>query len=219
MEAATQTTSFPGLGAISTTNKSQLRSNLVASNRPKQAVNEEDLNYVLLDACATAEKLKESQEECAKLRAQTLKLRRDLKEAQDFVFSLQPRQTPFTESEAALDFRSLCDSVQIWVERELSDFIFEKVLFKNRTQVATARKLLAHISLPGKEASKIPGTDDYNITTVIMRFLEVNVFNKDFYCGVGEREVEFLRSLQASMRSLNPPRGKFSFSCTLSTTE
>lgn len=222
------------LKSIPKAKRSQSRFNPVASGPPEYAPEEIVLNSVLNHVFATAEN---HEEECAKLRAentklqddlkavataetsaafheaenlklhaQNTKLERDLKEAHDFVFSLQPRQTSLTESEAAPAFKTLCDSVENWVDRELSDFISEKAAYKMMSGLY-AKRFIKYIVLPGRQCSELPETDEYNIIAAIMRYLYVKVFDRDFYCAE-DGDVQFFDSLQASMQSLTPRRGR-----------
>jgi len=86
--------------------------------------------------------------------------------------------------------------------------LYDRILTKEkRPHVELSRMLLSLIPHPGKEAFKYPETDEYNITAAILRFLCGEIFNKEFYCHIGNREIEsFMVSVETSMRNLEPRR-------------
>jgi hypothetical protein len=163
----------------------------------------------VVEASATANDLfKASQNECEILRAQVFELRKNLQDAQDFIFSLQPRQQKLTETEAAGDFNTLCGSIEEWVDRKLGEALDGRILTKEKSVLSEPlTMLLSLIPYPGKEAFKYPETDEYNITAAILRFLCNEIFNREFYCPIGDREIEFMVSVEKSMRNLEPRRG------------
>jgi GAF domain-containing protein len=161
-----------------------------------------------VEASAAADTLfKASQNECEILRAQVLELRKNLQDAQDFIFSLQPRQQKLTETEAAEDFYTLCGSIEEWVDSKFGEALDGRILTKEKVLSEPLTKLLSLIPHPGKEAFKYPGTDEYNITAAILQFLCNEIFNKEFYCPIGDREIEFMVSVEKSMRNIEPRRG------------
>jgi hypothetical protein len=152
--------------------------------------------------------LQATQSECEILRTRVFELQDNLKDAHDFIFSLQPRQQRFTETEAAAEFNTLCGSVEMLVDRKVGVALEEKALPKEgRCRLDPARMLIHLIPIPGREAFKYPETDEYNVTAAIIRFLCENIFDLDFYCPLGEQEREFMTSVEKSMRNLEPRRG------------
>lgn len=155
-----------------------------------------------------ANAFKASQNECEILRAQVFELRKNLQDAHDFIFSLQPRQQKLTETEAAADFNTLCGSIEELVDRKLGEALEDRILTKEKSVPSEpSTMLLSLIPYPGKEAFKYPETDEYNITAAVLQFLCNEIFNKEFYCPIGEREIEFVVSIEKSMRNLEPRRG------------
>ncbi|OBT67816.1 hypothetical protein VE03_02423 [Pseudogymnoascus sp. 23342-1-I1] len=151
--------------------------------------------------------LQEVQSECEILRARVLELQDDLKDAHDFIFSLQPRQQRFTETEAAAEFDTLCGSIEMLVVRKVGTALDEKALLKHdRYSPVTAKILMDLIPAPGIEAFKYTETDEYNVTAAIIRFLCNNIFDLDFYLPLGAQEREFMGSIERSMRNLEPGR-------------
>ena len=118
-----------------------------------------------------------SENECEILRAQVIELQRNLQDAQDFIFSRQPRQQKLTETEAAEDFNTLCGSIEEWVDTKLGDALEEKTPTKARLHYTSAKMFLSLIPNRGREAFKYPETDMYNITAAILRFLCNEIFN------------------------------------------
>jgi hypothetical protein len=164
---------------------------------------------------AIKEQFEASQTECEILRNQVLELQKNLHDAQDFIFSLQPRQQRITESEAAVEFHSLCGSVEEWVQTKLGDALEDMTLSKERGPLGQpAKVLLSLISQPGREAFRCPETDEYNIIAVVMRFICNRILDKDFYCPIEKGGMEFLNTIEKSMRNLEPRRGEsFLFPC------
>jgi len=143
----------------------------------------------------------ELQTECGNLRATVLELRRDLQDMQDFIFSLQPRQRRLTETEATEDFNTLCGSIEEWVDRKLGKSLDDRIL-PQTVCLTPSQRLLALIPHPGKEAFRYPGTDEYNITAAILRFLCDEIFDKEFYCPIADVKSSFMESVEQSMRNL-----------------
>jgi hypothetical protein len=166
--------------------------------------------YLALEASRDrAGKLKDSQRDCDILQRQVHELEKDLRDAHDFIFSLQPRREQITESEAAAEFKCLCMMVENWVETNMGDEIHAKGIIKQRViQAPTIRRFLMLVSLSGEEASRCPETDVYNVITAIMKFLYFEIFAKDFYCPVEEGGANFLNSIYTSMKNLEPRRGE-----------
>ena len=168
---------------------------------------EAELNKTMAEACATANKLEDSKKECKHLRDQIVDLQKRLNDTEDFVFSLQRREQKMTESEATAEFNSLCMMVEDWVQSKLGDAIEQKFAEKAILSNPMTRKFLSFIPQPGKDAFRYPDTDEYNVIAAIMRFLCIEIFDKDFYCPIEEGAIEFLTSIERNMRNLEPRRG------------
>lgn len=165
-----------------------------------------DVNSTLAEERTTAEKLEDSKKECKQLRDQLLLLQKDLNDTQDFVFSLQRREQTITEADAAAEFHSLCMIVEEWVQTQLGE-AFDNKSIKATPHLPRIRKFLSLIPQPGKEAFKYPDTDEYNVIAAIMKFLCHEIFDKDFYCPIERGAMDFLTSIERSMRNLEPRRG------------
>jgi hypothetical protein len=154
------------------------------------------------------EQFEASQTECEILRGQVLELRRNLEEQQDFIFSLQPHPAKITETEAKSEFILLCGTIEEWVDTNLGDAIQDRAMLKEKVQLGAAKRLLNMIPYSGREAFKYFDTDERNIAAVIMRYLCVQIFDREFYGPISPEETEYLRSIKRSMRHLNPPRSE-----------
>jgi hypothetical protein len=148
--------------------------------------------------------------EVKELKQEVFQLRKELTEAHDFIFSLQPRTNQVTETEVAADFQSLCQGVEEWVETKLGDHIHDGSLTKG-FDYSHAKRFLNYVSLPGQEAFAIPDTDEYNISGAIMRFLCTEILCKDFYVDIEKGAMNYLNGLMTSMGNLEPRRGMFPF--------
>jgi hypothetical protein len=171
-------------------------------------LSELDLNLKLVEACETAEKLEKSNKECEILRQQVLVLSKNLQEQEDFIFSLQPRRETFTGSEAAAEFKSLCGSVENWVQTTLGDAIDDRKLEKQREILKEpAADFLGLLSRAAHEAFGVVDTDVYLVIAAVMKFLCNTIFDQEWYCPVGKGRMEFLTQLWKSMAKLQPRRG------------
>jgi hypothetical protein len=174
-----------------------------------QTVSESELNVALVRAFRAEQNLAESGLECEKLRKKVIELSKLLKDAQDFIFKLQPYQQKITESDATAAYTSLCKSVESWVEFRLGNAIEDRIIFKESVfDSRSATDILNLVSPAGKDAFSRPETDEHNVIAAVMQFLKHEIFDKDFYCPIDSRGMEFLSSIEKSMRTLVPHRGQ-----------
>ncbi|KAL5338309.1 hypothetical protein BJX70DRAFT_206201 [Aspergillus crustosus] len=145
------------------------------------------------------------EQENALLRSKVTELQRDLHEAQDFLFSLQPRLQTLTEAEAVEEYQSLCASIEDWVDQKLADSL-EEMTVAGELRMKDIQNLMELIPGLGKTAFITRGTDVDNIQAAILRFLTDAVFSQDFYCPLARHEREFVTAVERSMRTLQPRR-------------
>lgn len=154
------------------------------------------------------ERFKASKLESEILRTRVLQLEKELKETQDFVFSMQPRADKLSEAEALGDYNSLWRSVEEWVSSKLGDTIEAMTAGKERVPLGPPAKiLLSIVPPPGREAFRYRDTDEYNVTAVIMHCLSNWILDRDFYCNIEKGGMDFLNSIEKAMRNLEPRRG------------
>lgn len=154
------------------------------------------------------ERLVASKTEADILRARVFQLEGELKETQDFVFSMQPRAQKLSEAEALADFNSLCGSVTEWVESKLGDSIEAMTQGNGRLTLGQpARIFLSMVPPAGREAFRYRDTDEHNIIALIMRCLCDWVLDREFYCNIEKGGMDFLHSIEKAMRNLEPRRG------------
>jgi len=174
-------------------------------DEPESGVEEESIGELSPEA-----KLEESERKCEILLSEVKELRKNLNDAQDFIFSLQPLRDKITESQATAEFSSLCKSVEEWVQTNLSDPLYEKHLIKEKVTLGVpAKEFISILSRSSIEAFRCQDTDDYNVVSGIMKFLCRGIFEPDFYCPVDRGAIEFLKSLEKSIANLEPRRGEF----------
>jgi hypothetical protein len=196
---------------IYSSTKAKLKPTAVDDDNSRTSKSESELHSALEEACDRARKLKDSQRDCDSLQRQIHRLEKELRDAHDFVFSLQPKGEQITESEAAAEFSLLGRMIEDWVETNLGDEIHARSIIEQRgpgLQASRIKRFLMLVSLPGKEASRCHDTDMYNVVAAIMKFLCIEIFDKDFYCPAEQGAMEFLNSLLMSMRHLEPKRGE-----------
>ncbi|KAL4925105.1 uncharacterized protein BDV17DRAFT_190234 [Aspergillus undulatus] len=159
------------------------------------------------ETCVTKPPTFESvQEENAALRTRIAQLQSDLQDAQDFVFSLQPRHKTLTESEAIGDFTALCAAIEEWVDLKLGDALEEMSIADDQLRVKDIGALMDLIPPAGKAAFNILNTDQDLIQAAILRYLNDAIFSQEFYCPLPPSDRQFVLGVERSMRSLTPKR-------------
>jgi hypothetical protein len=102
--------------------------------------------------------------------------------------------------------------LRIGFEFHLGDAIEDRLIFKESPfESRSATDLLNLVSPAGKEAFLCPETDERNVIAAVMQFLIDEIFDKDFYCPIDTKGMDFLASIARSMRSLVPHRGGLLF--------
>lgn len=156
--------------------------------------------------------LEESQKECKALQKQVIGLKQNLQDAQDFIFSLQPRQQSLTEKGAAEEFKSLCASIEEFVGRKLGDALDDRILIKyggTGIPFKPAKELLDLIPCFGKDAFERRNTDEYNITAAVLQFLRHEIFDQRYYTLLGDAKlVSFMKSVETGMKNIEPRQGQ-----------
>lgn len=137
------------------------------------------------------------------------KLEKELEDAHDFIFTLQPKRHVISPESAAGAFKTLCGSVEEWVQTNLRDVLDERINLNSKDftpeDVETFMEL---VSFEGRKSVSIPETDEYNIIAAIMRFLYQRIFAEKFWFPMPAGTSDFLDRLEADMCQLEPRRGK-----------
>lgn len=174
---------------------------------------EKELNIAIVAACDAVEQAEKSRKECEELRREVNELSGLLQDARDFIFRIQPYQQNITEAVAAAEYTALCESVQSWIEFRLGDDIYDHSMLKESSfQARQAIEFLKLVSSVGRERFSCQDTDQPNVVAAVMQFLIQEIFGKDFYCPIEPGAVEFLHTVEQSMGTLTPHRGKSIYS-------
>uniref|UniRef100_A0A093V5W0 Uncharacterized protein n=1 Tax=Talaromyces marneffei PM1 TaxID=1077442 RepID=A0A093V5W0_TALMA len=148
--------------------------------------------------------LEDSQRKCDALDRLVEKLQQDLEEAHSLIFSLQPSQPPLTDTEAARDFKTLLTTVEQWVDTKVS--VSASRSWSSVVDQKGATTLLDLVTTQGRSAFLYPGTDEFNIIAVIMRFLCDEFFSTNFFGPLSGASKSFLSRIEHNMSQLDPPR-------------
>jgi hypothetical protein len=110
---------------------------------------------------------------------------KQLEDARNHIFRLQPRRTDITEIEANELFNDLFNNIQRWAANRLEKILDmqEDGRLRGRTfPREAARKVLQLTSARGMQSNKWDGSDEFQIIAIIMRFLCRSFFDRVFYC-------------------------------------
>ncbi|KAK2593280.1 hypothetical protein QQS21_009004 [Conoideocrella luteorostrata] len=136
--------------------------------------------------------------ETAEIKAQLLEARnqlktkdRNLQDAGDHIFRLQPYREDITESEAREMYKAMCDKVQRWVENRLPATLESLSASQVKKPPAQqAAKFLSLLREPGKRCLAVRHGDEYHIVAGIMYYLWLAFFSKPFYCPLDDSNDE-----------------------------
>jgi hypothetical protein len=144
---------------------------------------------------------------------QSAEYQQNFDDAQEQVFSLQPRRSDITEDDAASEYSILRVNVENWIESHLGAALDldHKIFAQSKVDIASGSRLLALIEIThrGAKSRDVPGTLPYYLRNAIMNFICVEIFQPELHDAVAG-PWEFLQTIEASMRTLEPRRGKFS---------
>ncbi|EGU82654.1 hypothetical protein FOXB_06850 [Fusarium oxysporum f. sp. conglutinans Fo5176] len=128
--------------------------------------------------------------EAETLRRQLAVTQRQLAEAQDQIFRLQPRRRDITEAEAREAYKILVGNVQRWVENRAA-YAIEDLEIGRLAARASSPEGLRLVSLLREQSRRclsVTQSDEFHITGVIMNYLHVTLFSKSFYCPLDDTE-------------------------------
>lgn len=114
---------------------------------------------------------------------------KQLQEAKDHIFRLQPQRSDVTEAEAREGYKNLCGSVQRWVENRMSGVLDDLEEGRLSTRAAPSQASARFVGLL-REASRrcigVDQSDEYHVIGVIMNYLWLAVFSKSFYAPLDD---------------------------------
>lgn len=161
---------------------------------------------------ALERKLASAQRQLSESRRETRSKAKQLQDAQEHIFRLQPTRKDITETEAREAYRNLVGNVQRWVENRVKDVLedLESGRLKSRTAPPEAARFVALLREQSRRCLNADQSDEYHIMGVIMNYLYLALFSKSFYCPLDDSEEDgtlmWLDELQSTMSRL--PRGK-----------
>lgn len=110
---------------------------------------------------------------------------KQLGEARNHIFRLQPRRTDITETEAQELFGELFNGIQRWVGNRLEGILdtLEDGQLRTRTYPRdAARNIVQLTSKRAMQSIRCDQSDEHLVIAVIMRFLCRSFFYRTFYC-------------------------------------
>ena len=134
--------------------------------------------------------LSDTQSQLAEARCQNKAKGKQLQEAKEQVFHLQPQRTDVTEAEAVDGFKKLCGSVQRWVENRLKGILddLDHGRLRVRPDPAQSARFVSFIREPARRCVNVDQSDEYHVAAVIMNYLWFVLFAKSFYCPLDDTE-------------------------------
>ncbi|KAK7408847.1 hypothetical protein QQX98_008969 [Neonectria punicea] len=156
-----------------------------------------------------------TQRQLTEARSQMKTKTRQLQDAKDQIFRLQPRRNDITEAEARDVYKTLCGNVQRWVENRLKGALED--LDQGRLTIRLAPQQAARFAgllrEPSRRCLNVDQSDEYHVVAVIMNYLWLVMFSKSFYCPLDDTEADGTRmwidELESTMSRL--PRGMIPF--------
>lgn len=153
-------------------------------------------------------------EEKQKSEQRTLK---QLNQARDHIFKLQPRRMDITETEAQEQFEDLYNRIHRWVTNRLEGILdeLESGQLRNRPFAKPgAKRFLGLNSARATQNMWCDQSDEFIVIAAIMRFLCRAFFNQSFYCPLRRQGEESdaahtIDRIEAAMRGV--PRGTLSY--------
>ncbi|KAF4509932.1 hypothetical protein G6O67_001866 [Ophiocordyceps sinensis] len=157
---------------------------------------------------ALQKELAEAQQQLIEARNQAKAKAKQLQEAKDHIFHLQPRRKDITESEAQEAYKKLCGNVQRWVENRLPPVLdeMESGRLRSRPVGAPAARFAALIREPARHCLSAHQSDEHHVIAVIMYYLWLALFAKPFYCPLDgsddDATVTWIDELESTMSKL-----------------
>jgi flagellar biosynthesis GTPase FlhF len=156
--------------------------------------------------------LAESQGQLSDARSQCRTKGKQLQDAKDQIFQLQPQRKDITDSEAQDMYKGLLGNIQRWVENRLKSTFedFDSNRLRARPDPSQASRFLLLLRESAKRCIMIDQADEHHVMAIIMNYVWHAFFAKTFYCpleeGDGDSTLSWIDELEGSMSRL--PRGE-----------
>ncbi|OBR06426.1 hypothetical protein CH63R_10546 [Colletotrichum higginsianum IMI 349063] len=151
------------------------------------------------------------------MRAENSSLKEQLRDAESHIFSLQPYRKELTPEEIGREYDDLIEGITDWVSRFMDPLLddhnrgIEDVLIQARRKPSEALRLKRTVNMYPDlfTASTFPETDEDIIVSIIMRFLNENIFQKVLYGSV-DNCVGVISSVETALQNhVEPKRDLF----------
>ncbi|KAH7158082.1 hypothetical protein B0J13DRAFT_188218 [Dactylonectria estremocensis] len=141
---------------------------------------------------ALKKELADTQRQLAEARTQNKSKSKQLQDAKDRIFGLQPLRNDITEAEAREAYKNLCGNVQRWAENRLKcaleDLDYGRL--KLRTAPPQAARFVGLLREPSRRCLGVDQSDEYHVVGVIMNYLWLAMFSKSFYCPLDDANTD-----------------------------
>ena len=188
----------------------------VLDSRQMELERQESQNQQLLSQLEELRKeLSDVQCQLSDARSEVVSKDKQISEAKDQIFRLQPTRKDITESEAVEAYRALCGNVQRWVDNRLKPILddLDNGRLRTRPPAIQAGRFVSLMREAAKRGLSHDQSDIYHIIAIIMSYLCIVFFSKSFYSPLDDYEGDatsvFIDELETSMGGL--PRGKHGF--------
>ncbi|PHH88277.1 hypothetical protein CDD83_7761 [Cordyceps sp. RAO-2017] len=181
----------------------------VLDSRQEELEQQEQENKKLSKKMESLQKeLAEAQRQLIEARSQSRAKAKQLQDAKDHIFRLQPRRKDITESEAQEAYKKLCSNVQRWVENRLPPVLdeMESGRLRSRSAGAHAARFASLIREPARRCLSAHQSDEHHVIAVIMYYLWLAFFAKTFYCPLDSSDddttLTWIDELESTMSKL-----------------
>ncbi|KAF5011089.1 hypothetical protein FDECE_2771 [Fusarium decemcellulare] len=134
--------------------------------------------------------LANTQKQLAESRSQTKIKAKQLQDAKDQIFRLQPNRKDITEAEAREAYKNLVGNVQRWVENRVKDVIddLEHGRLRTRPIPPDASRFVSLLREQSRKHLNVDQSDEYHVMSIIMNYLYLALFSKSFYCPLDDTD-------------------------------
>lgn len=144
---------------------------------------------------------------------------KELEEAHDEIFRLQPYQEHISVRQASIEYDEVYDKVQTWVEKLLDPIMDDEriraaVLQRARNDPRMINGLTRQLTPCERQALKFQGTEPHILTALVMRIVQKETWEKKF-AGINQGELQFVSFIERNMGALEPHRGKWNLAVKL----